>query len=171
MKVFITFLSCILFQISLNAQEDAIKRLFSDFNDDEDFTSVYVSPKMFEMMLKIEIDDMDQDLKDVLSNIKGLRILSTDDSSSSLFKNSKSKLVDDSFELLMNLREDDQDIEFLVKESNDGKIIEELMMLVGGDDGFTMMSFIGNLDLKKLSRLAKKMNISGLEHLDKLENN
>jgi hypothetical protein len=37
------------------AQEDAIMRYFSKYVDDSRFSAVYISPKMFNMVSKIEI--------------------------------------------------------------------------------------------------------------------
>lgn len=161
----IALLSC----FGLQAQNDAIQSLFSEYMDNDDFNSVYVSPKMFQMISNIDVEDMEEDTKDILENIKGLRILSTDNDGLALFNKSKRLLNTNSYEVLMTVKDDDQDIEFLIKDSDNGNIVQELLLLVGGKEGFTMMSFVGNLDLKKLSKLAKDMDISGLEHLEKLE--
>ena len=48
-------------------------------------------------------------------------------------------------------------------------MINELLLLVGGKDEFVMVSFIGNIDLNKISKLAKVLDVEGAEHLDKLE--
>ena len=54
---------------------------------------------------------------------------------------------------------------FVTKENNG--IISELLLLVGGKDEFVMMSFVGNIDLDKISKLAKKLDIDGAEYLEK----
>jgi len=41
-------------------------------------------------------------------------------------------------------------------------------LLVGGTEEFVMVSFVGKIDLDKISRLAKKLDVDGVEHLDKL---
>lgn len=166
----ISFLLIALFSsLSAFGQNDAIQTLFSEYMDQDDFNSVYVSPRMFQMISNVDIEDMEQDTKDILENIKGLRILSTDNNGIELFKKSKRLLNTNSYDVLMTVKDEDQDIEFLIKDSDNGNIVQELLLLVGGKDGFTMMSFVGNLDLKKLSKLAKDMDISGLEHLEKLD--
>ena len=55
----------------------------------------------------------------------------------------------------------------MVKESGD--YVQELLMLVGGADNFAMISFIGNIDLKKIGKLAKALDIDNLEYLNKLD--
>jgi hypothetical protein len=42
-------------------------------------------------------------------------------------------------------------------------------MIVGGDKNFALMSFIGNIDLKKIGKLAKALDIDNLEYLNKLD--
>ena len=44
-------------------------------------------------------------------------------------------------------------------------------MLVGGEDEFSLISFVGDLDLEKIGRLGKSLNIDGSEHLEKLKKN
>ncbi|RMD75878.1 MAG: DUF4252 domain-containing protein, partial [Bacteroidetes bacterium] len=36
-------------------------------------------------------------------------------------------------------------------------------------DEFVMLSFVGNIDLKKIGELSKVLNVEGAEHLEKLE--
>jgi hypothetical protein len=46
-----------------------------------------------------------------------------------------------------------------------GNTINELLMIAVDKDGFTLMSFVGDIDLDRLSRLAADMDIKGLENL------
>ena len=54
-----------------------------------------------------------------------------------------------------------------VREKN--KEIVELVILVGGKEEFMLMSFCGVIDLKKISRLAKAVNVEGMEYLGKVK--
>ena len=47
-----------------------------------------------------------------------------------------------------------------------GDIVNELLLLVGGDSEFALLSFTGNIDLKKVGKLGKMLDI---DHIDKLE--
>lgn len=170
MRPFIFILAFLSFNIGINAQADAISQFFSAYEDDEAFSSVYISPKMFQMFAGADSDETEnnEELQRILNSIKGLRILSTDTNGIELFKQSKKKLTNNSYEVLMVVKEDDNDVEFLIKDGKDGKI-EELLLLVGGTKGFTMLSFIGNVSLSDLAQLASQMEIDGLEYLDQLE--
>lgn len=165
----IIYIVCLAFlSTGLTAQVDAISTFFSNYQEDDAFSSVYISPKMFEMFANMETKEENEDLSRILKSIKGLRILSTDQDGTQLFKDAKSKLVKNSYEMLMNVKEEENDVEFLIKESDEGKI-QELLLLVGGIKGFTLLSFVGDVSLKDLSSLASKMDIDGLEYLEQLE--
>jgi hypothetical protein len=146
--------------------QGAIDKYFSEYEEDEKFSVVYVSPKMFKMVSKVLSEQENQDLKDVVENLDGLKILKVADKGGAFFKEAKGKIKSDEYELLMTARDEGQKIEFLTQESGD--IIKELILLVGGDE-FVLMSFMGDIDLEKIAKLAKSLNIDGAEHLDMLD--
>lgn len=153
----------------VTAQADAITRFFKNYADDERFTSVYISPKMFQLVSKIKIDDMDQDLLDVLKTLKGLHILSTEVNPQAFYKEAISKINVPEYEQLMKVRDKGEDVLFLTKYNTaDNSKLDELLMLVGDEEEFTLVSFIGNIDLNKIGKLGRALKIDGSEHLDKL---
>lgn len=168
MKYFsLIILFCFLGLSQGQAQIDAITHYFDKYMDDERFTMVYISPKMFDLVSKVGADEMDAELRDVIKDLKGLRILTTEENSAEFYKEAKQKIDTKTYETLMTVRDEGSNIEFLVKDSGD--IVEELLLLVGGEKEFVLMSFVGNIDLKKISKLSKTLDIEGVEHLNKLE--
>ena len=169
MKNFI-FLPLLFSTFVAAAQSDAVTRFFKAYQDDERFTSVYISPKMFQLVSKIKLDDMDHELKSLLQTIKGLHILSTEDSPQAFYKEAVSKINTKEYEELMKVRDKGEDVLFLTKSNatNPDKI-DELLMLVGGPDEFTLVSFVGDIDLSKVGRLGRTLNIEGSEHLEKIQ--
>lgn len=152
---------------SLQAQ-DGIVKFFENYMDDEQFTTVYISGKMFSMIADITEDEEDPELSNVIKKLKGLRILSSDSipNGIELYNKAIKTFQKTEFEELMRIRDGEENVLFLIKETDD--IINELILLVGEPNGFTMISFIGSLDLKQLSKLSNSMDIDGLDHLDKL---
>jgi len=47
-------------------------------------------------------------------------------------------------------------------------VIEELLLLVGGADEFVLVSFVGNINLNDLAKIAGQLDIDGVKHLEKL---
>ena len=114
---------------------------------------------------------MDADLQQLLKNIQGLHILSTHVSPKTFYKEAVSKINTKEYEELMKVRDEGEDVLFLTKTDATGNKITELLMLVGGEDEFSLISFVGDLDLEKIGRLGKSLNIDGSEHLEKLKKN
>ena len=72
------------------------------------------------------------------------------------------------FEELMSVREEDKDIRFLIKEK-DNKI-DELFMVMGGNNEFGMLSIVGDgIDLNALNKLSKTIGMEGFEELEFLD--
>jgi len=172
MKYFLSVLFiCTVAVTSTFAQADAISQYFDKYMDDERFTMVYVSPKMFQMLDRLapeDVNDPDADIVlDIAKDLRGLRILTTDQNTVQFYNEFKARFDKSSYEPLMLVRDKGQDVNFLINESGD--MIKELVMLVGGKDDFVLLSFTGNIDLDKVSKLSKQLNIPGGEHLEKLE--
>jgi hypothetical protein len=71
------------------------------------------------------------------------------------------------YEELMSVRDKDKDMKFFIKES--GGKISELVMVAGGNEEFMLLSIFGEIDLKQISKISKKMNIDGLENLENIK--
>lgn len=178
MKFLLKYAAIIAFAFVTNfasAQNDAISSYFSQYVEDDRFTVVYISPKMFDMIAKLDLADMadkgDKEAKvalDMISDISGLRILTSEKTPDVFYKEAMKKLDTSQMESLMTIRtQDGENVNFYIKETGD--IINELLLLVGGDE-FVMLSIEGDIDLKKVSKLAKALDVKGAEHLEELDN-
>jgi hypothetical protein len=148
-------------------QQDGIVRFFDKYLDDEDFTVVFITPKMFQMIAKLSSNDPDAaNVKEILKDLRGLRVLTSEKNGVALYKEALTKFSNADYELLMKVRDGKENVNFWTREEN-GHIVE-LLLLVGGQKEFTLISFLGNIDLQKLSRLSDKINIEGADHLKKL---
>lgn len=168
MKKFIAIVGLMIIASGAFAQ-DAISKFFSKYQSDETFSQVTVSSKMFGLFTNMEADSPeDKEILDAISKLKGLRILAKQDARNArtLYKEAFGLIPTKEYEELMSVRDKDKDMKFMIKE-NSGKI-SELLMVVGGNEEFMVMSLFGEIDLKQISRIGKKMNVSGLEHLDKM---
>lgn len=150
--------------------QDAISKFFTKYNDDQSFTQVNVSGKMFSLFTNMEANDPeDKEVLDAISRLKGLRILMKDNTSDarSLYKEAFALIPVKEFEELMSVRDKEKDMKFYIKE-NSGKI-SELVMIMGGLDDFMVLSLVGDIDLKQISRIGKKMDVKGLENLQNID--
>ena len=152
------------------AQDNAISKFFSKYQGDESFSQVTVSSKMFGLFTNMETNDPeDKEVLDAISKIKGLRILAKEEARDSreLYKEALTMIPAKEYEELMTVRDKDKDMKFFIKEAA-GKI-SELVMLMGGNEEFMVLSIFGEIDLKQVSKIGKKMNVDGLDHLEKMK--
>ena len=140
--------------------KDAISNYFSEYVDDQDFTVVYVSGKIFDLVKDADIDleELDEEeveaVFDVVKDIQGIRVLHTERNAMARWKEAKKRIPTDKYELLFKVRTADGDnVEAFVQDES--AVISELFLLVGAQDNFVMLSFVGAVDLSKLSDLQR----------------
>ncbi|MGB0863068.1 MAG: DUF4252 domain-containing protein [Saprospiraceae bacterium] len=170
-KIIITLVA--IFAIALpsqiQAQADAISNYFEQYMDDESFTSVYISSKMFEMLARVSTDDEDwEEMRSIIKDLKGIRILVKEEGGAKYYKEAVKKINFDEYDELMTVRAEDSNVKFVIKD--EGNIIKELLLVVGSDDEFVLMSFVGKIDLEKIAKLSENLDIDidGLDHLEHL---
>jgi hypothetical protein len=153
-----------------NAQSTVISKFFSKYDGDESFSQVTISGKMFSMMANLDGDTPEaKSLISAISKIKGLKILKKSEARNSreLYKEAMAMIPTGEFEELMTVRDKDKDMKFFTKEA--GGKISELVMVMGGNDEFLVMSLFGEIDLKEMGKIGKSVNIDGLQNLDKIK--
>lgn len=160
---------CMLFLgIAAHAQGDAIESLFHDYQLDANFTTVYISPKMFQMAYKATDANDEKELASIVKDLKGLKIMSTTKDPSKIYTEANKRLNIRTYETLAAIKDKDTDVKFITKDANGN--ISELVLLLGSKNKFVMMSFTGKIDLNKIAKLSKKLDIDGAEYLDKVNN-
>jgi hypothetical protein len=160
-----------LMMVTVNAvfAQDAISKFFTKYQSDKSFSQVTVSSKMFNLFTNMEVESKeDQEVLNAISKLKGLRILAKENTSDAraLYKEAFALIPTKEFEELMSVRDKDKDMKFYIKES--GGKISELVMIMGGANDFMVMSLFGEIDLKQVSKIGKKMNVEGLQKLEKM---
>lgn len=153
------------------ASADLITKFFSKYQNDESFTQVTISSKMFNLFTNMEVDKPeDQEVLNAISKLKGLRVLAKEDARNAreLYKEALSLVPVKEFEELMSVRDKDKDMKFYIKETSPGKI-SELVMIAGGVSDFMVLSLFGEIDLKQVSKIGSKMDIDGLDQLKNMD--
>ena len=171
-RLIITIAAFHLLALTVNAQDNAIASLFDKFADDEDFTKVTITSKMFSLFTEFEPEDPDtKELTEAISKLKGLKILASDSiaNAKQYYQDATSQIRNSNFEELMSVRDGSEDMLFMIQE--EGGKISEMVMLVGGADKFVAMSLYGEIDLKQISKLSKGLKVNGMEYLENIDNN
>ncbi len=168
MKKVMIIMVGVMLSVSLQAQ-DAITKFFGKYESDQNFSNVSITSRMFGLFTDLEVEnEEDQQVLDAISKLEGLKILAKDNASNgkALYKEALAKLPKGEYDELMSIRDEDKDMKFLIKEKN-GKI-SELLMVMGGDKEFFILSLFGEIDLKQIAKISSAMDIDGLEGLERL---
>jgi len=153
--------------------QSIIDKLYDKYSGTEGYTSVYISKYMFDMFRTNETDvKTGEDMEQIMSKLNCIKILVTDDDPAtptpvSLYQEIMKVLPSSSYKEIMVVKEKDQDVKFYVKEEKNR--VAELLLVVGGKDESVLISIQGDIDMKNISKLAKSMNIEGMENLEKIE--
>jgi hypothetical protein len=172
MKKILTLSLLMAFTAVAFAQEDAISKYFGKYELDEDFTHVTVTSRMFGLFANLDAEEQeDKELIDAVSKVKGLKIITRDDieieEANRLYKEAFELIPTKEYDELMSVRDKENDMKFLIQEKEG--IITELLMVMHGENEFFLLSLIGDIDLKQISRLSQSMNIDGFEHLKAID--
>ena len=162
----IALFAVMLMSMTMSAQSNSIDKYFEQYQDDERFTRVSISSRMFGLFSNFDREDeAEQEVVETISKLKGLKILAADSiSEAKTIYRAAIKKPSVDMEELMTVENANQEMRFFISEA-DG-IITELLMISYDGDSVMLMSLVGDIDLKQISKLSNKMNIEGFEHLE-----
>jgi len=169
MKKGIVIIGIMFLSIGMMAQGTVINKYFNELEDNEIFTKVSVSQKMFSMFTELEAgSDAEKEFLEAVSKLKGLRLILADSvaDAAKMYKKAIADVDKAGYEELMSVKDAEENLKFSIIEK-DG-IIQELMMVAGGNKRFVMLSLYGEIDLKNISKIAQEMRIEGMERLGKM---
>jgi hypothetical protein len=162
MKKLIVLFALVIAGTGLQAQADAIDTFFKQYLDDPRFSVIYIGPRLFQMFGDMELDGVEFDdeeeeaVLEIAKGLKGLRILTAEEDIDGLYEEAMRKIDTSGYEILMKIRDNDgSNLDFFIKENGDNKI-SELFMIAGGDgEDFVLMSFVGNMSIDEVTKMAK----------------
>ena len=144
---------------------------------------------MFQMIASMDIDMDDPEAQaafDMVKKIKSVKFLTTGDKAiaTKMAADVNKYIGSSQLEELMRFKDGDQTVKFYVREGSSENHVKELLMFVNGlkeltkDSDITIngekreietviVSVLGDIDLREISKITKSMNIPGGEHLGK----
>ena len=145
---------CILLLLCCASICFAQDKLFEQYVNMDDVTSIYISKKMFDLMPDIETGGLD--LKDLRGKIDNLQILTTDreDLCAKMRKDFKN-LVTQSHEELMRIKDGDEKVTFYILQ--EGNRIREMLMFSDSYDEFVIIRLKGKFTLEDIQKIAKQV--------------
>ncbi|HLV40094.1 DUF4252 domain-containing protein [Xanthomarina sp.] len=161
--------------------------IFAKYSESPDVTYVSIKPKMFQMLAKMDINTDDPEAQEYLNMVNSITSFKVITTGSKAISTDVSKWVQSrksALEELMVVKDSGVNMTFYVKQGKDEDHVSEFLMFVDGLSAVTkdldvnmngekrefetvVVSLTGNIDLNQISKLTKKMNIQGSEHLEK----
>ncbi len=158
--------------------------VFDKFEDMDDVSTVVVSKKAFELMIKMSGNNAEaKEYVDMVGGLTGLRVFATENASIAADMKLKvnSYLKSSKLSELMRVKDKEGNVKIYIREGKDADHVSELFMFVegiskhmGGEDRkpeAVIVTITGDIDLNKISELTTKMNIQGGEHLKNVKKN
>lgn len=171
MKKVIIFIFVGFFAVNLQAQSNAISKHFSKFQRDTSFTKVTVTSRMFSLFTEIDAEDEDEEeILAAMAKLKGIKALvkNNSDNSKNLYFDAVETIdKDGGYEELMTVEDAGENVQFMIRD--DGDKISELLMIIGGNENFMVMTLYGEIDLNSIAKLSRVLNIKGMEAFQALE--
>jgi hypothetical protein len=172
----ITALTAVLFLGAFTvatAQVSPTTSLFDKYNGKDGYTTVSISKDLFGLFADIDASDPEaQEMKDMMGQLEGIRILmyeaeSESDAELSKFRGEIGKFNLEGFSELMVVKEKDEEVKFLALKKGDK--IGELLLLINEPKEAGFISITGLIDLNTVAKLSQTMKMEGMENLEKLE--
>lgn len=178
MKINVAILLFLAFPLmSLAQYESPIQKVYEKYAGQDGFTSVNISKELFQMIMKIDVKgegtDEIKEMQNMMEQLDGLKIITFKDSAStqkaaSLYKEFSALYPATAYAELMTIKENGNNIRFLTKQDDKGKILE-LVMLAEEKGEVTLLSLVGRIDMSTVAKISKSMKIEGMENLQKMK--
>ena len=155
---------------SVAFSQQVVSKYMDKFENDETFTKVSVSSKMFSLFAEMEGSEEDEQLfYDITSKLKGMKVVASEKVAKpkELYEGAVADIEKAGFEELMTVKDAEEDILISIIEKNG--TIAELILVAGGKEKFALVSIFGEINLKEISKLASLMRVSQLKYLENLD--
>ncbi len=142
-------------------RKSPVDKLFEKYANQKGITTVNISGKLLGFASQLDVGD--EATSDMISSLKGIRILTVEDDELNKKIDFYAELEKDGFfknnnyEPLMEVTEDNEIIRFIAKDAGNGKL-SDLLLVIGGDEN-TLISISGIIDPKDISKITKAVDV------------
>lgn len=166
-KMLLTLVIAALCTVQSFAQDAAINRFFSEYENRDNVTLISLSGKAFEIANQIDMEgDEAEDFKRIAGQITGFRMLidNNDTVAKSTAKRARRE-ISSKFEDLITIREKDADIRIAINEANG--LVSEVVAIIGSDTDFMLASISGQIQLSDVTEVTKRFSSMGKDVISK----
>ena len=147
------------------------QKAFDKYLDSDNVGAIVINKSMLGIVAQISASDKSKEAKDFVDlaeNINEIKIYISENraASADMKKTVKTYLKKSSMEELMRVRDDDAQVEFYVKSTNNDNVVSQLFMFVNGIESKSdktpetvLVTMNGKIELDKLGALVNKMQL------------
>ncbi|MCY4300007.1 MAG: DUF4252 domain-containing protein [Flavobacteriaceae bacterium] len=153
--------------------------IFERFYDYEDVTLVSLNDQLFKIIANMQLDldtPADEEIYDIISSIRSFNLIeSRNDKVNTELKKWLNNCINDGYTELMNIRDNNSDVRFYVKQGEYQNTFEQFVMYVSNMDDFpgvpkeiqaletVVFSLEGDIDINQISEIANRLDFPGSE--------
>ena len=164
LSITILLLATIIQSCSAHKNKGTYTDFYKEYKRKNEFVSFNIPPGLFGLFISKD----DKELKQFFKSLDDIKILSYENNADSVkyfTSELKKKLPSKFYNDLMVINDGGDKVEFKIRE-RDNKV-NELLIIVTGDNSFSVVSIKGEIELDKVTELSKTIDIKGLKHLNK----
>lgn len=163
--------------VSMAQYQSPVEKVYEKYAGKDGFTSVNVGKELFQMIMKMDIQgEGTEDVKNMqkmMEQLDGLKVITYEnkenpEKAKAFYKEFSALFPAGNFAELMVIKEKGNNIRFLTKQDDKGKILE-LVMLSEEEGEVTVLSLVGRIDMSTVSKLSGTMKIHGMDKLNKMD--
>jgi len=169
MKKIISLLSTTLLIVSLQAQ--SINDFLSTLEDGDEYGVVTINKEMFKMIAAFDVDlGEDEDaIRDLTRDINKVRVFINEENGTyEEYKKIKGIAQSSSMENLISVKDGSERVDLFTNPTNSDEVVDGLLLLVRETEQNVFIHIDGKINLDHLAKLTEKLDIDGLEHLEKI---
>ncbi|MEG2513894.1 MAG: DUF4252 domain-containing protein [Bacteroidaceae bacterium] len=138
--------------------QDFASRFLGERADDTNLKCISISPKMMREVLKIDVEKENENVLNIISNLKSMQMLTADVEGKTYFEQAMNLLGKNNnrFEPFLSFKDKSEDYQIMVRKKK-GTIVE-LVMLMHDKEHFVVINFTGIMSDEFIRKMAKSMN-------------
>lgn len=155
----VLLIAWMIFSSMFVSAQDFASRFLDKRGPDTNLECISISPKMIREILKIEVNGDEDEVLDIISNLKSMQMLKAEVNGDKYFKEALDILDKNAnrFESFLSYEDTSANFRIMVRKKKDDII--ELVMLVNERNKFVVVNFTGNMNKEFITRLASSMNL------------
>ncbi len=155
--------------------QQTTKKMYEKYSSAKGFTVVTVNKDLFTLLAEISAESNDQSTKEMQEVIKDLEYINIlmydankgdDPAFLDKFKEELNTIKLSEYSELMVVKDEEETVKFYAKK--DGENINELLLLVYEPQEAGFISITGKINMKSIGKIARTMNVQGLDNLEKI---